>query len=155
MATTGKSDAGAIFGTKFNPTVENVSPSISNIFQWGLVGQITAQFVQMRNIIHYEIPRPGVNPFVVKDVAGRVIRNGLLGAGVGVTFATVAQITKGLRGKVDEVNSFMGGAAVGALTASQRAKPMQHPGLLILGGSVAYFTHLFYNQALQQYTKRE
>lgn len=43
----------------------------------------------------------------------------LLGAGVGVTFATVAQITKGLRGKVDEVNSFMGGAAVGALTASQ------------------------------------
>ena len=38
---------------------------------------------------------------------------------MGVTFATTAQITKGLRGKVDEVNSFVGGAAVGALTASQ------------------------------------
>jgi hypothetical protein len=34
MATLGKSDAGAIFGTKFNPTVDNVTPSISNIFQW-------------------------------------------------------------------------------------------------------------------------
>mmetsp|Transcript_2301 Transcript_2301/g.4250 ORF Transcript_2301/g.4250 Transcript_2301/m.4250 type:complete len:153 (+) Transcript_2301:81-539(+) len=151
----GKSDAGNIFGTKFNPTGESSSISISNIFQWGLVGQITAQFIQMRNILHYEIPRPGVNPFVVKEVAGRVVRNGLLGAGVGVTFATAAQITKGLRGKVDEVNSFVGGAAVGALTASQRAKPMQNPGLLIIGGSIAYFTHLFYNQALREYTKRE
>lgn len=26
-----------------------------------LVGQITAQFVEMRNILHYDIPRPGVN----------------------------------------------------------------------------------------------
>jgi hypothetical protein len=108
--------------------------------------------LHMRHIIHYEVPRPGVNAFVVKDVAGRVFRNGLLGAGVGVTFATAAQISKGLRGKVDELNSFAGGAAVGALTASQRARPYQHPGLLILGGGIAYFTHTFYNNALHEYT---
>ena len=50
----------------------------------------------------------------------------LMGAGVGVTFATTAQITKGLRGKVDEWNSFAGGAAVGALTAAQVFKFYQY-----------------------------
>lgn len=152
---TEKADPGAILGSRIKPVDHSVSPNISNIVQWGFVGQIVGQFVYMRNILHYEIPRPGVNPFVPREVAGRVFRNGLMAAGVGVTFATVAQITKGLRGKVDEWNSFAGGAAVGALTASQRAKPFQHPALLILGGGIAYFTHFFYCQGMQQYGELE
>jgi hypothetical protein len=45
--------------------------NLNALWQWGLVSQISAQFVEMRHILYYHVPRPGLNSECVYFVHGK------------------------------------------------------------------------------------
>lgn len=48
-----------LYAVRLNP--RTVEPNFNAVWQWGIVGLLSAQFTEMLNILNYEVPRPGVN----------------------------------------------------------------------------------------------
>jgi hypothetical protein len=47
-----------LYAIKLNP--KSSSPNFNAVWQWGILGQLAAQFSMMSHILNEEVPRPGV-----------------------------------------------------------------------------------------------
>mmetsp|Transcript_15350 Transcript_15350/g.23110 ORF Transcript_15350/g.23110 Transcript_15350/m.23110 type:complete len:150 (-) Transcript_15350:122-571(-) len=140
---------------QFKPRESPTTLNYSALWQWGLLGQLTGQFIEMRNILYYYVPQPGVNVFRPREVAAEVLKTGLKGFAVGATFAGAQQCVKVIRGTHDPFNSFAGGAAVGLVAMACRPNPWMASPVVGYCALPCFATHYFYDKMFNAANSKE